>query len=241
MARLFSAFDAARLLLAAVFLIGIGALGIALLGEHVFGIQPCILCLYQRVPYFISAVLAGAAAALPVSFGARRLALALCGIVFTAGAALAFYSVGVEEHWWVGVPGCDGNPTTNFTVDDIRKLSATASSLRSCDATCGGSLVSRLPHTMPSRSYWRPALAFWCYVGCRDDALVLSLRPSPFLQKGLEQQLSPRIARWNETTRSAIRFRSAWRLQRRQSTKLCGRPFLCARQRSWHLGSALCR
>lgn len=133
MARLFSAFDAARLLLAAVFLIGIGALGIALLGEHVFGIQPCILCLYQRVPYFISAVLAGAAAALPVSFGARRLALALCGIVFTAGAALAFYSVGVEEHWWVGVPGCDGNPTTNFTVDDIRKLSARTSSLRSCD------------------------------------------------------------------------------------------------------------
>ena len=106
-------------------------------------------------------------------------------------------------------------------------------------STCGGSLVSRLPHTMPSRSYWRPALAFWCYVGCRDDALVLCLRPSPFLQKGLEQQLSPRIARWNETTRSAIRSRSAWRLQRRQSTKLCGRPFLCARRRSWHLGSAL--
>lgn len=133
MAGSFSVFDAARLMLAAVFLFSICALGIALLGEHVFGIRPCILCLYQRVPYVISAVLAGAAAALPISFGARRLALALCGVVFTAGVALAFYSVGVEEHWWAGVPGCDGSPTITFTVDDIRKLSATASSLRSCD------------------------------------------------------------------------------------------------------------
>ena len=59
MAGSFSVFDAARLMLAAVFLFSICALGIALLGEHVFGIRPCILCLYQRVPYVISAVLAG--------------------------------------------------------------------------------------------------------------------------------------------------------------------------------------
>ena len=37
---------------------------------------------------------------------ARRAALALAGLTFLAGAAIAFFHVGVEQHWWRGMAGC---------------------------------------------------------------------------------------------------------------------------------------
>ena len=125
--------DATRLLLIGTFVVSLLALGVALAGEHVFGIQPCILCIYQRVPYVVTALVAGAAAALPISSGTRRLALVLCGVVFAAGAVLAFYSVGVEEHWWSGIAGCEGTVPSTLRIEDLQAELAQPSGLRACD------------------------------------------------------------------------------------------------------------
>ena len=125
--------DATRLLLIGSFVVSLLTLGFALVGEHVFGIQPCILCIYQRIPYVVTALVAGAAAALPLSSGTRRLALVLCGVVFAAGAALAFYSVGVEEHWWGGITGCAGTVPSTLRIEDLQAGLAQPSGLRACD------------------------------------------------------------------------------------------------------------
>lgn len=126
--------DGTRLLLAALMLIGAGALAVALIGEHVFRIEPCVLCLYQRLPYVIVALVAAAGLALPLSPKMRGRAIVLCALVLAAGAALAFYSVGVEEQWWAGVAGCEGTiPTiaTGQTLQDLLRQSA--GGLRACD------------------------------------------------------------------------------------------------------------
>ena len=57
----------------------------------------------------------------------------IVGVVFAAGAALAAYSVGVEEHWWAGAAGCEGTVPTIFSLDELRGESAMASPLRTCD------------------------------------------------------------------------------------------------------------
>ena len=52
----------------------------------------------------------------------RRLLLpiGLCAVIFAAGGALAFYHVGVEQHWWGSVAGCAGEAVTDLTLDDLR-------------------------------------------------------------------------------------------------------------------------
>jgi disulfide bond formation protein DsbB len=117
--------------LAAVFVVSVGALGVAFAGERLLGAEPCILCLYQRVPYAVAAILAALGAILPISSRSERVVLATCGVIFLLGAMLAFYSVGVEEHWWAGVAGCTGNLPEGLSLD--RLGDRTIVKLRPCD------------------------------------------------------------------------------------------------------------
>ncbi len=93
--------------------------GGALLFQYVGGIQPCELCLYQRWPYYGVIVLA----VLALLAGDRRATLALlviAALAFLAGAALAFYHVGVEQHWFAGPSACSGAPITGGSVADLK-------------------------------------------------------------------------------------------------------------------------
>ncbi|WP_322517563.1 disulfide bond formation protein B [Rhodopseudomonas palustris] len=126
-------FEQPSLLLAAVFVVSVGALGVAFAGEHLLGAEPCILCLYQRVPYAITVILAALGAILPISSLHKRFVVATCGVVFLLGAMLALYSVGVEEHWWAGVAGCTGNLPEGLSLDRLGDRTLVRPLLRPCD------------------------------------------------------------------------------------------------------------
>lgn len=86
-----------------------GGLAAALVGQHVFGLEPCVLCLWQRAPYAAAGVFALAALVLPAG-RTRIILVALSGFVLLGGAGLAFFHVGVEQHWWTSsLPGCGGD------------------------------------------------------------------------------------------------------------------------------------
>jgi disulfide bond formation protein DsbB len=87
-----------------------GALALALAGQYVFGLEPCILCLQERLPLAAGGVIALAMVALPTSARLRRLALGLLVLAFAGNALLAGYHVGVEQHWWES-PGCTAEDT----------------------------------------------------------------------------------------------------------------------------------
>ena len=82
----------------------------ALVSQFFFGLEPCTLCHYQRVPYVITALLsvAGMIAAMEQErVKISAFLIFLCAPVFLAGAAVAFYHVGVEQHWWKSfLEGC---------------------------------------------------------------------------------------------------------------------------------------
>jgi disulfide bond formation protein DsbB len=96
------------------------ALGSAYTAQFVFKMTPCPLCLAQRVPYALTAILGIGAFILARKGKPKKTALLvfICGFVFLVGAGLAIYHNGVEQHWWESaVEGCK----VNFGADDSTK------------------------------------------------------------------------------------------------------------------------
>ncbi|MBU3887716.1 MULTISPECIES: disulfide bond formation protein B [Methylosinus] len=86
------------------------------------GFAPCELCLKQRIPYYAGIPLAAfAAIALQRGGeGAARIALALLGLLFAAGTALALYHSGVELKLFPGPSECTGALSKAGSFDDFR-------------------------------------------------------------------------------------------------------------------------
>ena len=110
----------------------VALVGGALLFQYVGGLQPCELCLYQRWPYYAMIVLS----ALALALGRPRISAAVTGIAalaFLIGAGLAFYHVGVEQHWFAGPTACTGAPTGAGSIEDFRARLMAQQPVR-CDA-----------------------------------------------------------------------------------------------------------
>lgn len=97
---------------------GAAALAAAFVAQYGFDLQPCILCLYQRVPYAVVMILGGAAYFAPRAV-ARGL-VALIGLAFIVGAGIAAFHVGVEQHWWQGTAACTGDKLDTSSLEALR-------------------------------------------------------------------------------------------------------------------------
>lgn len=87
---------------AGIFGISAFSLASAYIAQYGFGLQPCILCLYQRAPFAIAVILGILCAAFG-KYGRKSpaaLTAAFSGLVFLAGSVIAAYHSGVERHWW---------------------------------------------------------------------------------------------------------------------------------------------
>lgn len=107
-----------------------GAIGGAWYSELGLGYVPCMLCLWQRWPYYIAAPFAILALVLALRPGQARavawLAFGL-GLVFLVSTGLGIYHAGVEWKLWAGPDGCGGRLTTGApSLDDFRKSLNTA-------------------------------------------------------------------------------------------------------------------
>ncbi len=107
-----------------------GALATALIAQYAFGFEPCMLCQYQRIPYWTVAGLALIELSVP---GVDRKGVAgLIAFVFACGSVLALYHVGVEQHWWqAGACSAQGAVSLNF--NDF-STTAVKPILKSCDS-----------------------------------------------------------------------------------------------------------
>ncbi|SIT14998.1 disulfide bond formation protein B [Insolitispirillum peregrinum] len=81
------------------------ALTAALIGEKVYGLRPCLLCLYERVPYVVAGMVSLLLIAAPTSARLRWLGIGLVLLAFLANLGLGVFHVGVESHWWAS-PAC---------------------------------------------------------------------------------------------------------------------------------------
>ena len=152
-----------------VFVLGMSAvvLGAALMSQYWGGLAPCELCLMQRWPW---------GAALVISFVATMAAgrsslpwvALLLAAVFAVSSGLAFYHVGVEEHWFAGPTACSGAATAADTLEALRNQILRQQPVR-CDepawSLAGISLAG-----------WN-LLASLAMLGCCLAGFLRSLRP----------------------------------------------------------------
>lgn len=107
----------------------LAALAAAFGFQHLGGLEPCPLCIWQRWPHVATALLA--LLALGVRGPAAALAVGLAGVAALAGAGLAGFHAGVEQQWWPGLEACAGGPPAD-TVAELRERLLNAAPVR-CD------------------------------------------------------------------------------------------------------------
>ena len=98
-----------------IFLILISAFVI----EHKFGHQPCKLCLYERIPYFVSILLI-----LKIFFikSYNKITVLALILVFIISAILAFYHFGIEQGYFKESLACStGNLLESTTKEELLK------------------------------------------------------------------------------------------------------------------------
>jgi len=100
--------------------VSVAMLGVALVGQYGFGLHPCELCLAQRYPYALIALIGFAG----VKWGRServlgRIAL-VCGLLFLADAGIAAYHAGVELGIFTGPSGCTNHNTGEQTLEEMR-------------------------------------------------------------------------------------------------------------------------
>jgi disulfide bond formation protein DsbB len=104
----------------ALLLVSTGSIGFAFYAQYVQKLLPCVLCLYQRVPFYSVAGLSIIALLLIRFPATARAVVYLCAVTFALGTAIAFYHVGVQELWWEGPAMCGGVQSGAASVADLK-------------------------------------------------------------------------------------------------------------------------
>jgi disulfide bond formation protein DsbB len=98
-----------------ILLVSITSLITAYGAEYIFGIKPCILCIYERVPYMIIAVLSAG------SLLFKKNLLPLIMMIFIASSTLSFYHVGVEQHIFEATDECANKLKPATSIEELKK------------------------------------------------------------------------------------------------------------------------
>ncbi|MCX7565302.1 disulfide bond formation protein B [Sulfitobacter sp. F26169L] len=95
--------------------------------QHLGGMPPCKLCLWQRWPHAAAALMG----VIIILTGKARLAW-LGAIASLTTAIIGFYHVGVEQGWWEGPTSCSSSGVSNLSAQDLMNQILAAPMVR-CD------------------------------------------------------------------------------------------------------------
>jgi disulfide bond formation protein DsbB len=107
---------APKLLVAA----SLGSLIFALTMEYGFGLHPCVLCLWQRIPFVLTAIVAVILWVWKPYDRKTVVLLGVCAALYLVGMGLAVFHSGVERHFWAGTAGCAVEPLKGTDPESIR-------------------------------------------------------------------------------------------------------------------------
>ena len=113
-----------------IFTAAIFALIFAYVSQYVFDYQPCILCIYQRVPFFIIIIVSAIGV---VSKKFNKSILICCIFLLLINLGIAIYHVGVEQKIFAGPSVCSSNNLDDFdNIEDLRQAITKTKAVR-CD------------------------------------------------------------------------------------------------------------
>ena len=104
-----------------------GMMAAAFAFQHIGGMAPCKMCIWQRYPHVIAILIGIAALALH-----QKWTLLLGALAAATTAAIGFYHAGVEQKWWQGPTTCSSGPIDQLSPDALLAQILTAPMVR-CD------------------------------------------------------------------------------------------------------------
>ncbi|MCU7611390.1 disulfide bond formation protein B [Anaplasma capra] len=101
---------------ALLFISTVLALAVAYIGEFVYGLVPCRLCLYERVPYFVALLFS----AISVLKG-DKYSFFFTVACYVGGIALSVYHVGLEYGLFTDFLQCADGLGLSSNIDEIKR------------------------------------------------------------------------------------------------------------------------
>ena len=83
-----------------VVVVSLIALGTALTAEVAYGLEPCVFCIYQRIPFIVAIALGLTGLIYRKRGKIARGFIFLSGLTFLTNAGIAFFHSGIERKWW---------------------------------------------------------------------------------------------------------------------------------------------
>jgi disulfide bond formation protein DsbB len=134
------------------------ALTSAYIAQFGFDYQPCILCLYQRKPFFAVIALAAIALAFFKTEKTKKFAFFFCVFFLLINVGIATYHVGVEKKIFQGPTTCSSENLDNLNdLEDLRIALMRTKAIR-CD--------------VPSFVFLSLSMAAWNVLYCAGTAFV---------------------------------------------------------------------
>lgn len=96
--------------------------------QHIGGLAPCTLCLWQRWPHAVAVLIGAVALFLP---GRALPVLGMLAALATAG--IGGFHVGVEFKWWEGLATCSAGSIAGVAVGDLLDPNAAVAAPVRCD------------------------------------------------------------------------------------------------------------
>lgn len=144
------------LILLAIF--SIFALTLAYISQFIFDYQPCILCLYQRKPFFGIIALSLLCLTFFKSEKSKKVTLLCCLGFLLINCAISFYHVGVEKKIFRGPTTCSSHNLEGIAnLEDLKAAFLRTKAIR-CDE--------------PSFMFLNLSMAAWNFIYC--SFLVIS-------------------------------------------------------------------
>ena len=100
-----------------IFTLSLFSLIAALYVEYILGFKPCILCIYQRIPYAIAILISLTA----FFIGNRSILLIILGLTFLASILLSGYHVSIEKGIIEPLFSCTGENIKALEKEEILK------------------------------------------------------------------------------------------------------------------------
>lgn len=104
----------------------------ALAFQHVGGLAPCKLCIWQRWPHGAAIAIGALVLLVPLGIGAVRLLLGAGLLAALTTAGIGGYHTGVERGWWEGPSSCTAGSTSGMSTDELMDQIMSAPLVR-CD------------------------------------------------------------------------------------------------------------
>ena len=98
----------------------LASLAVAFASQYWGGLQPCVLCIYQRYPYGVAAALGIIGVLVAARPAWLRAILLLAALAFAVDAGIAAFHVGVEQGWWQGTAECGSTLDLTLSPEELK-------------------------------------------------------------------------------------------------------------------------